>query len=287
MESIVYLAVNSVNGKKYIGRTSRPLKKRWGAHVTESCHPDRAGSRYAFHRAIKKYGKEAFLLSILQECSSLEESKSAEMSWIAKLGSLVPGGYNMTLGGEGALGFRFSPEAKERLRQIAIGQGRRPSPIAIQKAVETKKSKAWPHSPETIAKLTAAAQGRVPSQACLEARKASKIGHKLSEETKAKIRAKAIGRKHSEETKAKLSAVTSVENLSPEVRQRKSEAAKKRIATHGNPSTGRPVSADTRARMSESAKRRTILRGSDGRILSKSPATSLEAVQLPTENTTS
>lgn len=55
------------------------------------------------HKAIRKYGVEAFVAKNLVEgISSLEELNAAETSYIRELRSYLPGiGYNMTLGGDG------------------------------------------------------------------------------------------------------------------------------------------------------------------------------------------
>lgn len=48
MLGIIYSITNTVNGKKYIGQTVRPLEKRWTQHQRDS-------NRHTYHfaRAIK------------------------------------------------------------------------------------------------------------------------------------------------------------------------------------------------------------------------------------------
>ena len=48
---IIYKITNKVNGKVYIGQTTKSLKKRWTEHVYTN--PTR---KYLLHKAIQKYG---------------------------------------------------------------------------------------------------------------------------------------------------------------------------------------------------------------------------------------
>jgi hypothetical protein len=52
----VYLITNTVNGKRYVGKTHRASRKRWADH----CSAAKRGSQYPLHCAIRKYDKDAF-----------------------------------------------------------------------------------------------------------------------------------------------------------------------------------------------------------------------------------
>jgi predicted XRE-type DNA-binding protein len=59
----------------------------------------RGGSTSIIHNAIRKYGKDAFEIELLQECRSFEELDDAERKWIAELNTIAPNGYNIEVGG--------------------------------------------------------------------------------------------------------------------------------------------------------------------------------------------
>lgn len=61
----IYLIKNKVNGKVYVGQ-SWDIGLRWSQHRYSSGHNDHLS------RAIKKYGKESFEFSILQELSTID-----------------------------------------------------------------------------------------------------------------------------------------------------------------------------------------------------------------------
>jgi group I intron endonuclease len=71
---IIYLATNKITNQKYIGQTIRSLSERQSAHE----YAAKKGSKYYFHRAIKKYGIENFIWQIIDTASSFEELNEKE-----------------------------------------------------------------------------------------------------------------------------------------------------------------------------------------------------------------
>lgn len=94
----IYLITNLVNDKVYVGQTRRPVNKRWYDHVFNANHPVRVS---LVDRAIKKYGKENFKISIIEEVDP-EKLNEREKYWIAYYNS-NKFGYNITIGGEGTV----------------------------------------------------------------------------------------------------------------------------------------------------------------------------------------
>jgi group I intron endonuclease len=98
--SIIYCAVNRVNGKRYIGKTRNALSARRRTH--ELCSLKEAGVRFCFHRALRKYGHAAFDWEVLFEgVVSRQVLSKLEIDFIQDLQTQAPDGYNMTPGGEG------------------------------------------------------------------------------------------------------------------------------------------------------------------------------------------
>lgn len=115
---VVYCVTNTVNGKKYVGKTKHSLCFRMKGHVYDALTK---GSKYAFHAAIRKYGSDNFVVEVVARCSSLEELRDEEMRLIRESDS-VANGYNMTLGGEGMLGFKHSEETKTTISRMKVGK---------------------------------------------------------------------------------------------------------------------------------------------------------------------
>ncbi len=85
---MIYLITNTINGKRYIGKTTQPLDKRWYQH----CKNAEYGGDTYLYKAIRKYGAASFRCEYLADGLDEEE--------ILLIEQLKPE-YNMTLGGDG------------------------------------------------------------------------------------------------------------------------------------------------------------------------------------------
>lgn len=158
--TIVYMATNRINGKRYVGITVR-LAARKAAHF----HDAKRGADGYFHRAIRKHGADAFEFAIIRRCGSYKEAALCEIAMIA---ALKPE-YNMSFGGDGiaGIGTRATPETREKLRAAQLRNparywlGKTRSAESIAKRTETRARnpvRPWlgkQRSPETIAKIAA------------------------------------------------------------------------------------------------------------------------------------
>jgi group I intron endonuclease len=90
MYGFIYLTSNKINGKKYIGMCKQSHEKYY------------LGSGKLLKLSIKKYGKENFERTILQECETFEELSEAERYWINHYKAVEDlNFYNLTSGGFG------------------------------------------------------------------------------------------------------------------------------------------------------------------------------------------
>lgn len=106
----VYVHVNTINGKMYVGVTSKPKPEhRWrgGLGYHENSH---------FRSAINKYGWDNFKHIILHEGLSEDEAKNFERFYIFILRTQDANyGYNMTSGGDGTQGYYPSEDTRKKL----------------------------------------------------------------------------------------------------------------------------------------------------------------------------
>ena len=106
---LIYRAFNIVNGKSYIGYTSKTLNKRISQHLASAQHGDNS----FFHNALLKYGLDSFDWMILDECRDAETARILECHYINEFNSFE-GGYNLTVGGEGgAAGRKWTDEQRQ------------------------------------------------------------------------------------------------------------------------------------------------------------------------------
>lgn len=126
--AVVYMATNTVNGKRYIGITKFTLDKRKRLHFASVRH----GSNLKFHNAIRKYGVEAFDFCVILECASYQEVKAAEQRLIA----MHRPEYNLTKGGDGAVG--YNPSKSTRLKMSSAKKGKPGVRLGMTHSQETK-----------------------------------------------------------------------------------------------------------------------------------------------------
>jgi group I intron endonuclease len=242
MKFIVYLTINLINNKKYVG-----------SHCTDNLNDNYLGSGKILHIAIRKYGKKNFKKQILKECESAEESRNLEEFYINQYNTLTPNGYNISItGGSGISGKSWgnhTEKTKKHLSESLSGEkngfyGKKHTEETKKKIGDKNRNKK--HSPETIEKMKLAHRGQKLTEEhkrkISESRKGEKNpmygkpspmrGKKHTKETKKKISNTLKGRKLPKEIIEKISKSMKI------VRQNKNWSSKKRPDSH-NEATNR------------------------------------------------
>jgi group I intron endonuclease len=207
----IYMVLNTVTGKKYIGQTTQEPTQRFNQHLFR-----RASHCKALSAAISKYGQDAFEFSIIAESASKDELDRAEIAAIELHNTLAPHGYNIKTGGSFG---KHSENTKERIGAKHKGRLASPETIAKHRARMLGSSP----SAETRAKIAAALKGNKISEVNKAALRAANLGRKpsdesrrkmsqnrsgipVSEEKKEKLRLANLGKHHSDETRARMAA---------------------------------------------------------------------------------
>lgn len=111
-EYCVYVHINKVNGKQYIGITSQKPQRRWrnGKGYLQNPH---------FKSAIEKYGWDGFEHYVLMAGLTKEQAVRWEQALIAQWDTTNPDkGYNVGLGGEGTNSVSNKTREKMRIRNF-------------------------------------------------------------------------------------------------------------------------------------------------------------------------
>lgn len=120
----MYLVTNLVNGKQYIGITTRSLVIRWQSH----CMGVKGRPRSLLLKAIDKYGADSFSIEQIASATNWADLQELERRAIEQYGTLAADGrgYNQTRGGEGggdcSRGLKRSPEHIEAMRKAHTGK---------------------------------------------------------------------------------------------------------------------------------------------------------------------
>ena len=213
-----------MNGKGYVGKTIQGILGRKRGHLAGAS----AGSDLLFHRAIRKYGIDAFEWSVLCEDDDEEWLFLMEQKWIKRLGTKTPTGYNLTDGGEGGLhpseqtirkrafyykdltyDELFGPERAAEIRrkqsEVKIGTTQTPESNAKRSVAHLGKRK----SPEAIENMKLACaskteEARRNSLANLASYNETRAAEGISDHTRKMLKISHLGNQASEETKAKM-----------------------------------------------------------------------------------
>ena len=223
MYGYIYLTINKVNHKTYVGQ-KKLITKTWDKD-------NYLGSGKHLKCAIKKYGRENFEKFLIQFCSTKEELDKQEIFWIAEYRKRGLAQYNIADGGQGGnlthswnKGKTLSDEHKAKLSvahkgQVAWNKGKMMSEETKKKISESHKGKTGPNKGKHLSDETK--------------RKISESKKMMSEETKKKISESLKGQvawnkgKHfSDETKKKMSEANKGKHFSDETKKKMSEANK-------------------------------------------------------------
>lgn len=113
----VYVISNCKNNKLYIGITSKTISKRLKTHFEDSNHTN-PNNKSHLHNAIRKYGKECFKTELLDKAFSWRKVCKLETKYIKMMNTKSPNGYNLTDGGEGAVGIKWNQESRRKASKI-------------------------------------------------------------------------------------------------------------------------------------------------------------------------
>lgn len=180
---IIYQAYRIDTPKFYIGKTIKTLEHRMKQHQNEAKY-NRSNSY--FHKALRKYGNNAFKWVELERCNTIEELNAAEIRWIKLLKDCNHKVYNLVDGGNGgdcggSMYWKTHTQSKEMRQKISEGLKK-----YYRNNINANKGK-------------------------------TRIGHKHTEETKIKISNTKIGHRVTEETREKLRQSNLGKKLNPDV----------------------------------------------------------------------
>ena len=113
----IYVLTCKITRLQYVGKALKTsAEKRWDGHIAAALG---GRSKMLIHKAIRKYGVENFTAEVVGRYSA-DRLNAAERRWVKKLGTLVPGGYNLTEGGEGSWGFKHRPSTCRKMSASAL-----------------------------------------------------------------------------------------------------------------------------------------------------------------------
>lgn len=121
----IYKITNIQNNKVYIGQTIRPIINRFHRHINDALN-NVLDTHFA--RAIRKYGKDQFVIEQIDTATSQEELNKKEQYWIKYYNSVLEG-YNETDAISKCGGNTYQSKTneemeiiKDKIRQTKLGE---------------------------------------------------------------------------------------------------------------------------------------------------------------------
>ena len=130
---VIYKITSSSN-KCYIGQTIKTALLRWKEHIEDAENINKNHCK-VLNEAIRKYGKDNFLIETLLECDN-NVLEQIEIDYIIKYNSLIPNGYNIKLGGNSGTHHEIT---KQKISESL--KGRQVSNYTKQKMIDSKNKK--------------------------------------------------------------------------------------------------------------------------------------------------
>lgn len=141
------------NGKSYIGITKKTAAKRFKGHSQAA----RLGCRSPLYNAWRKHGEPTLMILAVLEDDDLH---AAEIRAIKAFGTLLPGGYNATRGGD------LNPmELEENRMKVSASKKGENNPMKNEefKTIRDKKRNEWLKTAEAKQKMSDATKNAIKS----------------------------------------------------------------------------------------------------------------------------
>lgn len=115
----VYKLTNKQNGLSYVGQVAKP-GKTLDIRLREHRRDAQGGIQHLLSCAIREFGWDAFeYVELVSDIDDVEEIDRLERRYIKEFDTNVSGGgvgYNMTAGGQGTFGFKWSEKSRDKKR---------------------------------------------------------------------------------------------------------------------------------------------------------------------------
>lgn len=242
----IYKVQNQLNGKLYIG-SSRNCEYRKQHHFT-SLRKNKHFSR-KLQNAWNKYGEEAFIFLIIEECLEFELTLR-EQFWLDFFEASTKG-YNTRPKAESNRGYKFSAETKKKLSDAQKTRERSLEELALMGERRAKANiERGPLSLEIRQKISQSHLKRSEEMGIPQRRQLELKNRLTREEIQKKITAANTGKKRTKEQKRHISDSLLGHVCSEETKKKISDAKKGKSSWN----KGKACSEETRKKISETKK---------------------------------
>lgn len=131
-DPLIYLLLNLVNGKGYVGKAMKSHTRMWEHETGKTMRGNKKGKLQVIDYAIQKHGWHNFLVVWLETNVPPDQLLSRESYWMQRCDTMVPNGYNILAPGV---------EIPSMENPVFRSRWEASQPAGIRKATETKRKK--------------------------------------------------------------------------------------------------------------------------------------------------
>ncbi len=158
----LYIITNLVNQKKYVGITKVGFQARFEKHLLNAQYFYHRYQNKVLYLAIRKHGCENFSVKFLAEGDDWNHLCQIEVIAIKEYNTFIDDGcgYNMTRGGDGTDGYKFTEEQLAKRTERGLSEEHKAN-------IKKNNARYWlgkHHIPKTIAKIKKARAKQVMSE---------------------------------------------------------------------------------------------------------------------------
>lgn len=174
----LYLIINKVNGKRYVGITKIGFKARFEKHLINAERFYKRHRNIILYYAIRKHGSENFTIEFLAEGDDWNHLKQLEIEAINNYNTYIHDdnawGYNQTRGGDGTDGYKFTDKQLAKRTERGLTEDHKVK-------IKANNAKYWlgkNHTQETIDKIKAARAKQIITDETREKHRQKWLGSK-------------------------------------------------------------------------------------------------------------
>ena len=198
MVASVYLVTHTASGRRYVGITRKGVLARWTGH----CYTAGRAPKTYLHRAIAKYGRDAF--TVTHYASAVSEAYASELERSVILQERPE--YNQTGGGESTAGRRITKDVCARIAKANKGKKRTPQQNAANSARTKAKFDACPVYRAKVRAAAAKARAAMNEDNRIAGIRRAAAEGKMSRKLSAERKAQQIANMTTPEARAKMAA---------------------------------------------------------------------------------
>jgi len=144
---------------RYVGLTTKTIEKRYNVHMYVAANKKEPTHVARWIGSLLNQGLKP-VAKLLQQCDNLEDLKKAEIAQIALQKSLGANLCNLTIGGDGFIGYKATEEQREKMSKSQLGKKHGPWSEEVKRKLSVA-NKGVPFTTERRTNISNGLKGKI------------------------------------------------------------------------------------------------------------------------------